>query len=56
MRMGQGVWTGVGHGVITCVLQTQFSSLNLFLHLKIQISTCHKFAIYLRATEICSST
>ena len=29
MRMGQGVRTGSGHGGITCVLQTQFSS---FLH------------------------
>ena len=28
MRMGQGVRTGLGHGGITCVLQTQFSSLN----------------------------
>ena len=27
MRMGQGVRTGLGHGGITCVLQTQFSSL-----------------------------
>ena len=26
MRMGQGVRTGLGHGAITCVLQTQFSS------------------------------
>ena len=26
MRMGQGVRTGFGHGGITCVLQTQFSS------------------------------
>ena len=26
MRMGQGVRTGSGHGGITCVLQTQFSS------------------------------
>ena len=25
MRMGQGVRTGLGHGGITCVLQTQFS-------------------------------
>ena len=25
--MGQGVRTGLGHGGITCVLQTQFSSL-----------------------------
>ena len=31
MRMGQGVRTGLGHGGITCVLQTQFSSLFLFL-------------------------
>ena len=29
MRMGQGVRTGLGHGGITCVLQTQFSSLLL---------------------------
>ena len=27
MRMGLGVRTGLGHGGITCVLQTQFSSL-----------------------------
>ena len=26
MKMGQGVRTGLGHGGITCVLQTQFSS------------------------------
>ena len=26
MRMGQGVRTGLGHGGITCVLQTQFCS------------------------------
>ena len=26
MWMGQGVKTGLGHGGITCVLQTQFSS------------------------------
>ena len=26
MRMGQGVRTGLGHGGITCVLQTQSSS------------------------------
>ena len=25
MRMGQGVRTGLGHGGITCVLQTQLS-------------------------------
>ena len=26
MRIGQRVRTGLGHGGITCVLQTQFSS------------------------------
>ena len=26
MKMGQGVRTGLGHGGITCVLRTQFSS------------------------------
>ena len=26
MGMGQGVRTGLGHGGITCVLRTQFSS------------------------------
>ena len=26
MKMEQGVRTGLGHGGITCVLQTQFSS------------------------------
>ena len=29
MGMEQGVGTGAGHGGITCVLQTQFSSLPL---------------------------
>ena len=29
MRMGQGVRTGLGHGGITCVSQTQFSSFDL---------------------------
>ena len=29
MRMGQGVNTGLGHGGITCVLQTQFSSFQI---------------------------
>ena len=32
MRMGQGVMTGLGHGGITCVLQTQFSSFFFFLN------------------------
>ena len=31
MRMGQGVWTGLWHGGITCVLQTQFSRFFLFI-------------------------
>ena len=30
MRMGQGVRTGLGHGGITCVLQTQFSGWDCF--------------------------
>ena len=30
MRMGQGVRTGLGHGGIPCVLQTQFS--RVFFH------------------------
>ena len=30
MRMGQGVRTGLGHGGITSVSQTQFSSLFVF--------------------------
>ena len=34
MRMGQGVRTGLGHGGITCVLQTQFSSFVLFFFIK----------------------
>ena len=34
MRMGQGVRTDLGHGGITCVLQTQFSSFFfIILHL-----------------------
>ena len=31
MRMGQGVRAGLGHGGITSVLQTQFSSLFNFI-------------------------
>ena len=30
MGMGQGTRTGLGHGGITCVLQTQFSSFFFF--------------------------
>ena len=32
--MGQGVRTGLGHGGITCVLQTQFFSLVLIVKKK----------------------
>ena len=32
MAMGQRVGTGVGHGGITCVLQTQFSSFSLIFN------------------------
>ena len=42
MRMGQGVRTGLGHGGITCVLQTQFSSflfhLTPFVKLTVRVS------------------
>ena len=38
MRMGQGVRTGLGHGGITCVLQTQFASFSL-VGLNIEISS-----------------
>ena len=42
MRMGQGVRTGLGHGGITCVLQTQFSSFFLFYFLSVLVITiCH---------------
>ena len=30
MRMGRGLRTGLGHGGITCVLQTQFSSFSFY--------------------------
>ena len=33
MRIGQGVRTGLGHGGITCVLETQFSSFRFALPL-----------------------
>ena len=38
MRMGQGVRTALGHGGITCVLQTQFSSFQIFTSLISQAS------------------
>ena len=34
MGMGQGVRTGLGHGGITCVLKTQFSSFKFLLSKK----------------------
>ena len=37
MGMGQGIMTGLGHGGITCVLQTQFS--NSFLCALLSVST-----------------
>ena len=37
MRMGQGVRTGLGHGDITCVLQTQFSSFYFYLSKEIRL-------------------
>ena len=41
MRMGQGVRTGLGHGGITCVLQTQFSSSPI-----IRMHIIHKVIIF----------
>ena len=43
MRMGQGVRTGLGHGGITCVLQTQFSS---FLFFFISVSSIFIFLLH----------
>ena len=40
MRMAQGVRTGLGHGGIICVLQTQFSSFALYLRFYL-IDKCH---------------
>ena len=42
MRMGQEVRTGLGHGGITCVLQTQCSSFLLLFSTVLQMVT--KFA------------
>ena len=44
MRMGQGVRTGLGHGCITCVLQTQFSSLPSRIHIVYHIE--HRNPLY----------
>ena len=40
MRMGQGVRTGLGHGGITCVLQTRFSSFFFVSYSIISIGIC----------------
>ena len=45
MRMGQGVRTGLGHGGITCVLQTQFSSFFFFFFALKLLSLCHYFLL-----------
>ena len=42
MRIGQGVRTGLGHGGITCVLQTQFSSILFFLIWRVMNMFCIK--------------
>ena len=51
MRMLQGVRTGLGHGGITCVLQTQFSSFFFFhLHFKADIyiaANFHSVCVYI---------
>ena len=41
MRMGQGVRTDLGHGGITCVLQTQFSSFFFCLSRNVTIIFYH---------------
>ena len=50
MRMGQGVRTGLGHGGITCVLQTQFSSYVFFSHIVFRAGCakwlCWSFFVY----------
>ena len=45
MKMGQGVRTGLGHGGITCVLQTQFSS--YYLHWRNTDNRVQKNVIYI---------
>ena len=38
--MGQGVRTGLGHGGITCVLQTQFSRFSFFFFFFFFLCVC----------------
>ena len=40
MGIGQGVGTSAGHGGITCVLQTQFSSFHSFFGFHVK-NSCH---------------
>ena len=52
MRMGQGVRTGLEHGDITYVLQTQFSSFNILSsHLVFKHVVGLRLAILQRALE-----
>ena len=44
MRMGQGIRTGLGHGGIICVLQTQFSIFFLFLT-PVKLYSLHKLRV-----------
>ena len=41
MRMGQELKTGLGHGGISCVLQTQFSSYLVLKQLNVRIFFPH---------------
>ena len=51
MRMGQGVRTGLGHGGITCVLQTQFSS-SFFFELKDRQGLFTKTGLFTKPLKI----
>ena len=51
MRIGQGVRTGLGHGGITCVLQTQFSGLSMFYR---RLSgTIHSCTLLAKSLPVC---
>ena len=52
MRMGQGVRTGLGHGGITCVLQTQFPSCNYKGGNSI-LTRKREIIYYMNSTECC---
>ena len=51
MRMGQGVRTGLGHGGITCVLQTKFSSLPLLTELSVSDLMIEKNVLHTRGYQ-----